>query len=80
MYLLARLGIRRRLPRPPAWHRFAMRVQYVAAGSVDGREQTGSQRGHREGRGLGGRFVGYRRDHRDRGHRPGGTQRIILRT
>lgn len=39
MYLLATPGIGRRLPRPPTGRRSAMRVQDVAAGGVDGREQ-----------------------------------------
>ena len=50
MYLLAGLGICRPLPIPSAHRRDAVRVQYVAAGGVDGREQAGSQRGRRGGR------------------------------
>ncbi len=51
MDFLARPGIRRVLP-PARGRARCGRVQDVAAGGVDGREQAGSQRGRRDGRGL----------------------------
>ena len=54
MDLLARPGKRRILPPNQRSARYG-RVQDVAAGGADGREQAGSQHGRRDGRGLGGR-------------------------